>query len=340
MGDRDIVHRIPAVRHRSARTGRGGPGTVGAVDAQDQHRLLVRYVLLSVAAALTTMALKAGAAAVTGSVGFLSDALESGVNLVAALVALLALRTAVRPPDDDHDFGHGKAEYLSAAVEGGMVFVAAAAIVWTSVDRLVHPMPLDRAGIGLVLSTVASLVNLGVGVALVRVGRRHRSVTLEADGRHLLTDVWTSAGVLVGIVLVAVFEWEVLDPIVALLVGVNILRVGIGLVRRSVVGLLDASLPPDDVAAVGEVIDRYRRERGVDFHALRTRESGRQRFVYVHVLVPGAWTVQRGHDLLEELEADIARTLPGTVTFTHLEPQEDPVSYEDQGLDRSPHRNG
>jgi cation diffusion facilitator family transporter len=275
----------------------------------------------SIAAAVTTIALKSLAAALTGSVGFLSDALESGVNLVAAVVALLALLLAARPPDASHHFGHGKAEYLSAAVEGGMVFIAAGAIVWTAVQRLMDPVPLEQPALGLALSTGAAAINLGVGLLLLRAGREHRSIALIADGKHLLTDVWTSAGVLLGIGLVAIFDWDVLDPIVALLVGVNILHTGAQLLRRSVVGLLDASLPPEDATKVQTVIDRYRVEHGVDFGPLRTRESGRQRFVYVTMLVPAEWTVQHAHDLVERLEADVALELPGSVTFTHVEPR-------------------
>lgn len=297
------------------------------MDAGAQHRTLIRYMRVSVGAAIATIVLKALAAALTGSVAFLSDAMESGVNLVAAVVGLWALRVAARPPDLLHHFGHGKAEYLSAAVEGGMIFAAATGIVWTSVVRLLDPAPLDRPGVGLALSTVAALVNLVVGLALQRAGRRHRSITLVADGRHLLTDVVTSAGVLVGIVLVTIFEWDVLDPIVALLVGVNILWTGFKLMRRSVVGILDAALPSTDVEQINAVLDRYRREESIEFHALRTRESGRQRFIYVHALVPDDWTVKQGHDLTERLKDDLAVALPGATTFAHIEPRNDPASY-------------
>jgi cation diffusion facilitator family transporter len=307
------------------------------VDRQ-QQRTLIRYMLLSVLAAISTMALKAFAASVTGSVGLLSDALESGVNLVAAGVGLWALRLAARPPDPNHQFGHGKAEYLSAAVEGGMVFVAATVIIWTSVQRLIDPTPLEQAGIGLAISTLASLINLAVGVALLRAGRRHRSITLIADGRHLLTDVVTSAGVLVGVALVAIFDWELLDPIVALLVGVNIFVTGYGLIRRSVSGILDAALPAEDIAAIESVLDRYRRD-GIEFHALRTRESGRQRFVYIHVLVPDEWTVKRSHDVAESVKSDLAAVLSGVVTFAHVEPRDDPASYGHESLHPPvPHR--
>jgi cation diffusion facilitator family transporter len=296
------------------------------VDRQ-QHRTLVRYMQLSLGAALSTIALKTVAATITGSVGLLSDALESGVNLVAAVVALWALRLAARPADSVHQFGHGKAEYISAAVEGGMVFVAATVIVWTSIRRLIDPAPVEHVGVGLVVSTAASLINLAVGLALLRAGRRHRSITLVADGKHLLTDVVTSAGVLVGIGLVAIFDWELLDPIVALLVGLNILVTGYGLVRRSVSGILDAALPAEDVARIESILDRYRRD-GIDFHDLRTRESGRQRFVYLDVLVPDDWTVKRGHDVAEEVKSDLASLLPGVVTFAHVEPRDDPASYD------------
>jgi cation diffusion facilitator family transporter len=296
-----------------------------------QQRTLIHYVLLSIGAAISTIALKVTAALVTNSVGLLSDAMESGVNLVAALVALWALHLAARPPDPVHQFGHGKAEYLSAAVEGGMVFVAATVIIWTSIQRLIEPTALTQPGIGMALSTVASFINLAVGIALLRAGRRHRSITLVADGKHLLTDVVTSAGVLVGVALVAIFGWNRLDPIVALLVGVNILFTGYGLLRQSVSGILDAALPPGDLVAIEAILDRYRRE-GIDFHALRTRESGRQRFVYIHVLVPDEWTVKHSHDVAERFKADLATVLPGVITFAHVEPRDDPASYGHEQL--------
>lgn len=295
--------------------------TSRAVQGGNQEdRLLFRFMLLSLAAAVVTIALKVGAAVITGSVGFLSDAMESGVNLVAAVVALFALRVAARPSDASHHFGHGKAEYLSALVEGAMIFVAATAIVWTSVERLLAPAPVLQPGIGLALSTVASLVNLGVGVTLQRVGRAHRSATLVADGKHLMTDVWTSVGVLVGIALVALTGWQPLDPIVALAVGVNILATGYRLLRGSVSGLLSATLPEHERVQIDTVLERYRTEHGVTFAPLRTVESGRQRFVFVVLTAPPGWTVQAAHDMTEQLEADIDDILPGTETFIHVEP--------------------
>lgn len=308
----------------------GSDGTATAGDGAGRVRL-ERYAWLSIGAALTTITLKSVAAWVTGSVGLLSDAMESGVNLVAAVVALVALKAAVRPPTTHHHFGLGKAEYMSAAVEGGMIFVAAVAIVWTAVDRLLNPQPVEQFGVGLVVSSVAAVINLAVGLLLIRVGREHRSITLEADGKHLLTDVWTSVGVLAGVGLVALTGWNVLDPVIAIAVGINILVTGFTLLRRSGAGLLDVALPAHESAKVAEVMARYEAD-GVLFHALRTREAGQQRFVYVHLLVPGRWTVQRGHDVCEQFERDVAQTLPGATTFTHLEPVEDPVSYSDQAL--------
>jgi len=295
----------------------------------DAQRTLVRFMLLSIAAAIVTIGLKFLAAGITGSVGLLSDAIESVVNLVAAVVALWAIKVAVRPPDLEHHFGHGKAEYLSAAFEGAMILVAAAFIIWTAIGRLRHPQPIEEAGIGLALSTFASLINLAVGLALVRAGKRHRSITLIADGRHLLTDVVTSAGVLLGIALVAIFDWPTLDPLVALAVGINVLWTGYGLLRRSVSGMLDAALPDEDQKLLRGVLDRWRAETGIDFHALRTREAGRQRFVYMHVLVPDEWTVKHAHDVTEDVKSDIAAVLPGVVTFAHTEPIDDPASYEE-----------
>ena len=302
------------------------------IDPAGQHQTLVRLMLLSVVAVSLKKKLKTTAAAVTGSVGFLSDAMESAVNLVAALVGVWAVRLAARPPDLAHHFGHGKSEYISAAVEGGLIFVAAAAILWTSLNRLLDPVPLEQPGIGLALSSLAAVINLVVGLLLVRAGRRLRSIAVEADGRHLLTDVVTSAGVLVGIGLVAIFDWYVLDPIVAMAVGANILYTGYGLLRRSVTGLLDAAIPNDEMHDVERLLAEFRQRQPVDFHALRSRESGRQRFLYVHLLVPDDWTVKRGHDLADELSAAIDGALPGAHTFVHIEPINDPSSYDHDHL--------
>jgi cation diffusion facilitator family transporter len=281
---------------------------------------LTKFAWLSIAAAVVTIALKSGAYLLTGSVGLLSDAAESGVNLVAAVVALIALHVAARPADDNHNFGHGKAEYFSAGIEGLMIFVAAAFILVTSVQRFLHPTALESVGLGLAISTVATGVNLAVGLLLLRAGAAHRSVTLSADGKHLLTDVWTSAGVIVGVLLVGLTGWQRLDPIVAALVGVNILVTGFRLVSQSLISLLDAAMPAGDLDKVNAVLDLMRTSE-VDFTELRTRESGRHRFVSLTVLVPGDWTVERGHNLADDVEVAIARDLPDTDVQTHLEPR-------------------
>lgn len=284
---------------------------------------LTKFAWLSIATALATIALKSIAYLLTGSVGLLSDAAESGVNLVAAVVALIALTVAARPADHNHDFGHGKAEYFSAGIEGLLIFVAAGFILVTSIQRFLHPVGLDSIGLGLAISTLASALNGAVGVFLVRAGRRYRSVTLAADGKHLLTDVWTSAGVIVGVLLVGLTGWRRLDPVVAALVAVNILVTGFRLVSQSVTSLLDAALPAKDVARVSAVLDE-RRTPEVDFAELRTRESGRHRFVALTVLVPGGWTVERGHFLADDVEKAIAEALPDTTVQTHLEPHRVP----------------
>jgi cation diffusion facilitator family transporter len=292
---------------------------------------LTKFAWLSIAAAVITISLKMLAFKVTGSVGLLSDAAESVVNLVAAIVALVALRVAALPADHNHHFGHGKAEYFSAWIEGLMIFVAAAVIVVTAVQRLIHPQPLEQVGIGLAIVAVATLVNLAVGLLLIRVGKEHRSITLEADGRHLMTDVWTSVGVIIGVSMVALTGWLRLDPLIALAVGVNILYTGSRLVMRSTAGLMDHALPAADHDAIVAVLQRFTSE-DVHFHALKTREAGHARFVSVHVLVPGAWTVQQGHDLLEDLEAALCDALPDTDVHTHLEPVEDERAYKDSHL--------
>ncbi|MFT3832952.1 MAG: cation diffusion facilitator family transporter [Micropruina sp.] len=288
--------------------------------APADHRYLERFLWLSLATAVVTVALKAVAAVVTNSVGLWSDALESTVNLLAAGVALWAMRLSAKPADHNHDFGHGKAEYLSAAVEGTLIVVAAAAIIVGAVNRFVNPVPLESVGMGVVLAALASVGNLVTGLILIRAGRRHRSITLEADGKHLMTDVWTSVGVLAGIGVVAATHLVWLDPLIALGVGINIVFTGVGLVRRSVVGLLDATLPPDEVAIIEQALVPLTDDPRVHLTDLRTRESGRQRFVQATLTVPGEWTVRRSHDLADQVEDEVGRVLPGTVTFVHLEP--------------------
>jgi cation diffusion facilitator family transporter len=305
------------------------PAAAGTVDRAS----LARFAWLSIAAALVTMAMKTVAYLLTGSVGLLSDAVESTVNLVGGVMALAMLKVAARPADEDHEFGHAKAEYFSSGVEGSLILVAAASIAVAAVRRLLAPQPLEQVGLGLAVSVGASLVNLGVALVLLRVGRRRRSITLEANAHHLLTDVWTSVGVLAGVGAVAWTGWQRLDPLVALAVAANIVFTGVSIVRRSALGLMDTALPAEEVSRVRAVLQAYERE-GVAFHALRTRQAGARSFVSTHVLVPGSWTVQRGHDLLERVEKDVRDALPDATVFTHLEPLEDPASFDDQGLER------
>ena len=301
------------------------------VDAAVSTRFLMQFMWLSVATAVATVVIKGVAAMLTGSVGLLSDALESCVNLVAAVVALWALSLSAKPADHNHDFGHGKAEYMSSAVEGALIFVAAAAIIVSAIQRFVHPQPIEEIGLGLILSTAASVMNGLVGVLLVREGRKHRSIVLEADGRHLLTDVWTSVGVIAGIVAIIVTGWGWIDPVIAIAVGVNILFTGASLVRRSVVGLLDAALPAEELDIIADAMQSVIGDQPVHVKELLTRESGRQRFVQATVLVPGGWTVQRSHDLADRFEAVIESALAETQVFIHIEP-DTPVSRTVGGI--------
>ncbi len=283
---------------------------------------LTRFAWLSIAAAITTIVMKSGAYLLTGSVGLLSDAAESVVNLIAAFVALVALNVAAQPADADHHFGHSKAEYFSAAVEGMMIFVAAIFIMVSAVRRFLHPQVLENVGLGLAISILASAVNGAVAVILLRAGRRHSSITLVADGRHLMTDVWTSAGVVVAVLLVNLTGWLRLDPIIAFAVGCNIVWTGWHLVRASVDGLMDKALPPEEARAIDGALAEFASEE-VSFHALRTRQAGHARFVSVHVLVPGDWTVRRGHEVVERLEARLHEVADSLDVSTHLDPRED-----------------
>ena len=294
---------------------------------------LKRYAWLSILTAVATILLKAVAWELTGSVGLLSDALESVVNLAGAMMALAMISLAAQPPDEDHAYGHGKAEYFSAGFEGLLILVAAMAIGATAVMRLFDPRPLEQVGIGLAVSLAASLLNLVTALILRAAGRRYRSLTLEADAHHLLTDVWTSAGVIVGLAAVSLTGWLWLDPVIALLVAGNILRIAWKLLYSSAQGLMDRALPDADTLLLQGVFDQYRAQ-GIEFHALRTRESGARRFIDVHVLVPGHWSVQHAHEVVEKIEADIRQALPQSTILTHLEPLEDPLSLADIALDR------
>lgn len=286
------------------------------------------YAWLSLATSLVTLALKFLAYYYTGSVGLLSDAVETFVNIFAALVALGVLTYSAAKPDREHNFGHEKAQYFSSGIEGALIFVAAGAIVWIAVPRLFAPQPIEQVGLGIALSVAAAAANAACAFVMLRAARVHRSITLEADAKHLLTDVWTTAGVLVGVVLVSATGWLVLDPLIAIAVAFQIVWTGWTLMQRSFQGLMDRAIPDDDRAAIIGVLETLK-ERGCDYHALRTRVAGAKSFVDVHILVPGKMSVQQGHDLVEKLENEIRLRLPHVEVLTHLEPLEDPRSWDD-----------
>ncbi|HNX22649.1 MAG TPA: cation diffusion facilitator family transporter [Spirochaetota bacterium] len=294
---------------------------------------LTRYIWLSIAAALTTIILKTGAWYMTGSVGLLSDALESIINLLAALMAMAMLRIAILPPDKNHEFGHGKAEYFSSFVEGLLIMFAAACIAYTAVERFLNPQPLEKLGIGLFVSVIATIINFIVAGILLSAGKKYRSITLEADSHHLMTDVWTSVAVIGGVGAVGLTGWLKLDSIVAFAVAMNILRTAYKIIRRSVEGLMDASLSPQEQETIESVLSGYRKQ-GIQFHALLTRQGASRRFVSVHVLVPGNFSVHDAHHIAENIEKDIRNALRDTVVFTHIEPVEDEISLDDIPLDR------
>jgi cation diffusion facilitator family transporter len=304
-------------------------------DLMENRVALTRFAWLSVGAALGTIALKTTAYFLTGSVGLLSDAIESLVNLVGAVMALIMLAIAARPADESHLYGHSKAEYFASLLEGLLILAAAAGIIAAAVNRFMHPHALQDLGIGLVISGFASLINFVVARILMNQGKKQNSISLEADAHHLMTDVWTSVGVIGGVAIAGITGWNVLDPILAILVALNIIWTSIHLIGRSVSGLMDAALPEQERKLIQDVMTKYQ-TKGVTFHALRTRQAAARRFISVHVLVPGDWTVHDAHHIAEDFESDIRLALGGVVTvFTHLEPAEDELSMEDIYLDRS-----
>lgn len=298
------------------------------------HSSLSRFAWISIAAALFTMGLKYVAYLLTDSVGLLSDALESGVNLVGALMALAMLTIAARPADEDHAYGHSKAEYFSSGVEGTLILIAAISISVAGIGRLANPKPLEQIGLGLAVSVVAALVNLVVGLILLRAAKRYQSITLKANAYHLMTDVWTSAGVLVGVAVVGLTDLGSIDPIVALIVAGNISWSGVRIVRESVLGLMDTALPAHERNVICKALE-FHKQAGVQYHALLTRQSGANRFVSLHVLVPGEWTIHRGHQMLERIEADIRFALPNVTVFTHLESIDDPLSWDNIEMEQN-----
>jgi len=299
-----------------------------------KKRPLSFYAWLSILAAILTIVLKGIVFLYTNSVSFLSDALESFINLTAAILALWMIKVAERPPDDDHEFGHDKAEYFSSGIEGTLITLAAIGIMIAATQRLFSPQPIENIGIGLGISLIAALINLFVGRLLIKIGKENDSIVLEADGHHLMTDVWTSVGIFLAIGVVGLTDWFVLDPIIALVVAVSIGWTGYKLIRRSVLGLMDTVIDEESANLTIEILDDYVRKLGVDYHAFRTRKSGARKFIYFHLLVPDEWTVKKGHDLAEEIELKILDKIPRSAVFVHLEPLEDPTSFHDIELFR------
>jgi cation diffusion facilitator family transporter len=300
---------------------------------------LPRFAAVAIVTSLAVISLKLSAWWMTASVGLLSDAVESLANLAAAIVAYVMLVVAERPPDDDHAYGHSKAEYFASGFEGALILLAAVAIALAGLQRLFFPRPLEQLGAGMAVAAVATVLNLLVARLLLHGGQTHGSITLEASGQHLMTDVWTSIGVIAGVSAAGFTGWPWLDPVVALAVAAHILLTGVRLIRRSALGLLDTALPESDLLTVREVLAGYE-ARGIKFHALRTRRAGRRSFLSMHMLVPGEWTVQRGHDLAEEVEESIRARMPGATVLTHLEPEEDPASLRDESVEPpgTPHK--
>lgn len=295
---------------------------------------LSRFAYLSITAAIVTITLKAFAYYVTGSVGLLSDALESVVNLIAATLALFMLKWAAKPPDEDHMYGHNKAEYFSSIIEGVLIVIAAASIIYAATNRLFHPREIEQVFLGLFITAVASLINFVVAYSLLKAGKKYHSITLEADAHHLFTDVLTSVGVIVGILAVSITKINVLDPIIAILIGLNIVVTGGKIMKRSVMGFMDTAISKDERATVLKILNKHEKE-GLKFHGIRTRQSAARRFVSFHVLFPGKWTVRKSHDYAEKIESEIRRSIPNVTVTTHLEPVEDKKSWNDTEIDRN-----
>jgi cation diffusion facilitator family transporter len=292
---------------------------------------LRQLILLSIAAGLITLVLKGAAYVLTGSVGLLSDAAESVVNLLAAATAFLSLVYAARPVDETHAYGHEKIEYFSSGLEGVLIGMASFGIAWVAIRRILLPEPLESLGPGLAITLVATVINGGVAFLLLRAGREHSSIVLEADGYHLMADVWTSVSILAGLSLVALTGVQMLDPIVALVMAVYILRTAVMLIHRSFNGLMDHALPESEQEAVRAAI-AGQLSPGMDFHALRTRQAGTRRFADFHLLVPGSMTVHEAHNRIGLVENAIRAALPGLEVTIHVEPIEEPEAHADSEM--------
>ncbi len=296
-----------------------------------------RAALLPVVVSFLTLGLKLSAYIVTNSVGLLSDAIESVANVATGLVTWWALLYSSRPPDDEHRYGHHKAEYFASGFQGALILTAAISILVAAFHRLFIPVIPAQLKLGMLLSLLTIILNSIVATALHKIGKRSSSIALIGEATHLWADVWATGSVLVGLGALSITGWYWIDPLCAILVSIHILRSGADLLQESALGLLDTSLPRTELKKITDVLQHYRTEQNLDFHAIRSRRAGSRRFVSLHVLVPGQWTVQQGHTLLEKIERDIRNALGNeTTVFTHLEPQEDPCSFQDKGLDRTP----
>ncbi|MFH0976485.1 MAG: cation diffusion facilitator family transporter [Spirochaetota bacterium] len=287
-----------------------------------------KIVWIPIAASVITIILKSVAFYITGSVGLLSDAMESFINLTASVVAMIALTIACRPPDKQHPFGHHKAEYFSSILEGVLIIIAAIAIGVTSIERLINPHILEKLNLGLLISAGASIINFVTARILFRAGRKYNSITLEADAQHLMTDVWTTGGVLAGLLLIEITGFSWLDPVIAIAVAVNIVYTGIKLIIRSVSGFMDTALTEAELDAVKAILEKYKKT-GISYHALYTRKSSAMNFITLHLLMPGDWTVSKGHKITKQIEKDIKCDFPNSDIFIHLEPFNDPESFDD-----------
>ncbi len=293
-----------------------------------EKRAPLKFIWMSIAASVLTISLKSLAYFLTGSVGLLSDAIESFINLAAGIMALIMLIIALSPPDRKHPFGHNKAEYFSSVTEGILILLAAIAIGVTAIERIIRPQPIEQLGTGLLISAAASIINLAVGLMLLKAGKKYRSIILESDGKHLLTDVWTTAGVLLALLLVKITGWIILDSIIAVIVALNIIYTGIKLIIRSVSGLMDTAISDKDQMEIKKILDECCAGE-VKYHSLHTRIAASKRFIFFHLIVPGSWNISNSHEITKEIERRIKSALEDSEVFIHIEPLDDPDSFDD-----------
>lgn len=293
-----------------------------------QRKSLAPIVWFSIIASILTISIKSAAYYITSSVGFLSDAMESFINLAAGILAFVMLTIAARPPDKEHPFGHDKAEYFSSLIEGVLIVLAAIGIVYAAINRMYHPRQLDELNMGMLLSFLASLINLATSRILLHYGRKHNSITLEADSQHLMTDVWTTVGIIFGILLVKLTNWQLLDPLMAIAVAISIVYTGTKIIIRSTDGLMDTKLSEKELIVIRQILTRYKVEE-IDYHALYTRQASSKRFISFHLLFPGDFTIYKAHEISKKIEKEIKAEFPYSDIFIHLEPINDPDAFDD-----------